>query len=213
MTRADLRVRLFTVAGLALLVLVGALLVTHTTGLTSVDNAIVQWVFDVRGATLPRLARTVTDLGYFGLLLGVTVGVGLVLVAAGAWTLAWRPVAALLLAANIGHELKGLVDRARPASEWWYAAAVDTAPGPGYPSGHSGQSAAAWLAIALVLGAKWPAHRALLLRAAVAVFVLVGLSRVMLGVHSPSDVIAGWSLGIACAVLVAPSAALRRGRR
>lgn len=87
MTRADLMVRLFTVAGLALLVLVGALLVTHTTGLTSVDNAIVQWVFDVRGATLPRLARTVTDLGYFGLLLGVTVGVGLVLVAAGAWTL------------------------------------------------------------------------------------------------------------------------------
>ena len=62
-----------------------------------------------------------------------------------------------------------------------------------------------YLTLALVLSErkawKWPA-----VAAAVALSLCVGLSRVMLGVHWPSDVIGGWSFGLLWVVLALPEA-------
>jgi undecaprenyl-diphosphatase len=49
------------------------------------------------------------------------------------------------------------------------------------------------MALALTIGTRW--HR-LAVAAAVFISLLVGVSRVMLGVHWPSDVIGGWSFGM-----------------
>nr|WP_246852362.1 phosphatase PAP2 family protein [Patulibacter sp. SYSU D01012] len=70
----------------------------------------------------------------------------------------------------------------------------------GFPSGHSTQSAAGWLALGLVVAAA--TGRRWAVAACAAVVVLVGLSRVVLGVHSPTDVLGGWALGTATAVAV-----------
>jgi membrane-associated phospholipid phosphatase len=99
--------------------------------------------------------------------------------------------------------VKHLVGRTRPG----LAHPVAHASGLSFPSGHS-QSAAVAVGILLVLfvprGRLWIAAPALLWPLA------IGFSRVALGVHYVSDVLAGWALGVAW---VAVMAALIRPRR
>ncbi len=64
-----------------------------------------------------------------------------------------------------------------------------------FPSGHAANSMIFYLALALVLtaGTRW--HRPAAV-AAVLLSLLIGTSRVMLGVHWPSDVVGGWAFGL-----------------
>ena len=64
-----------------------------------------------------------------------------------------------------------------------------------FPSGHSANSMIAFLTLALLLSGN-PRHRRIAAAAGIALSVLIGVSRPMLGVHWPSDVVAGWALGL-----------------
>ena len=67
-----------------------------------------------------------------------------------------------------------------------------------YPSGHASNAMAFFLLAALVLAIKRP----MLWRSlAVALALLIGTSRIVLGVHWPSDVIGGWLWGAAFALI------------
>jgi undecaprenyl-diphosphatase len=70
-----------------------------------------------------------------------------------------------------------------------------------FPSGHSANSMIVYLGIAL-LAVEDPEHRQRAIAAALLLTFLIGLSRPMLGVHWPSDVIAGWSFGAFWLLLV-----------
>jgi undecaprenyl-diphosphatase len=88
---------------------------------------------------------------------------------------------------------KAAVDRARPV----FDVPVDSALGASYPSGHALAAAGLWSVLAvLLLPRVRSSRRPLLLGAAVAVAVAVAASRVLLGVHYPSDVVAGLALGL-----------------
>ncbi len=63
-----------------------------------------------------------------------------------------------------------------------------------FPSGHAANSTIAYLTLALLLFDD-PRHRRIAATFAIALAFLIGLSRPMLGVHWPSDVVAGWSFG------------------
>lgn len=69
-----------------------------------------------------------------------------------------------------------------------------------YPSGHATNAAVVYLLVALLAP---PALRPRLLLLAGLLTFLTGLSRVMLGVHYPSDVLGGWMLGTGFALLAA----------
>lgn len=76
-----------------------------------------------------------------------------------------------------------------------------------FPSGHAANATIVYLAVALLL-VEDRAKRRIVAAGAIALALLVGISRPMLGVHWPSDVIAGWAFGLLWVGLVV--AAMRR---
>jgi undecaprenyl-diphosphatase len=114
---------------------------------------------------------------------------------------------ALLLALTIGlgwgvdWSIKVLVGRPRPA----IVPHLTEAGGASFPSGHSFNSAVVYLAIALAfatLSAR-QSVRYTIVAIALALSLVVAWSRVWLGVHFPTDVIAGWLGGVGWAFLAA----------
>ncbi|EAU40095.1 PA-phosphatase related phosphoesterase [Fulvimarina pelagi HTCC2506] len=71
-----------------------------------------------------------------------------------------------------------------------------------FPSGHAMMSAVTYLTLAILTARVEPraSVRAFLVTCAVIVTILVGVSRVYLAVHWPSDVLAGWTVGAAWAI-------------
>ena len=108
---------------------------------------------------------------------------------------------------------KPLVDRARPPA----GDLIGHATGLSFPAGHAAQALAAWSILAVVAGAG-RSRRTRIAAMAVAAFVVpvVGVSRVYLGAHWLTDVLAGYALtGIWLAILTAalwlrPGSAARR---
>lgn len=66
-----------------------------------------------------------------------------------------------------------------------------------FPSGHTVNSAIVFLTIGAILARAQPSRglSAYIISAAFALALLVGVSRVYLGVHYPTDVLAGWAVG------------------
>ena len=111
------------------------------------------------------------------------------------WTATTMAVGGLL-----GVLLKLLVGRNRPD----LLDPVARATGFSFPSGHALNAAlAAAVFVLVLLPVARGAWRRLLWGAAVVVTVLTGLSRIVLGVHWTSDVVAGWLLGIAVVAVTA----------
>lgn len=115
---------------------------------------------------------------------------GLVLVLVGMWR-GERALsgAAVLLALPVAltQIIKRVVDRPRPPREL-LPAGFPAPTDPGFPSGHTTLAAALAVVIALLV---WRHNRGVALAVVVLFPVVVGVSRVLLGVHYPSDVLAG----------------------
>ncbi len=178
-------------AGVALMLAAGLLIDRFPFGF---DRAIITGLRAWGGpGWLREAARDVTALGSGTVLTSVVLAVaGLLLVqrhrltalalVAASWTGSW---AVALLKAQVG--------RARPTIvEQW--AAVDNA---SFPSGHAASSAVIYLTLAAIASQVTPgrAVRTYLVSLAILLVGAIGVSRVYLGVHWPSDVLAGWSFG------------------
>ena len=118
-----------------------------------------------------------------------------------------RPALFLVLSVELSglvtEVAKRLADRPRPE------AAMVHAYGTSFPSGHALAVMAGVLAFLTILLPAVAARRRLpLIVAGAAIVVIVGAGRVVLNVHHPSDVIAGWALGylwfLVCLSLVRP---------
>lgn len=85
-----------------------------------------------------------------------------------------------------------------------------------FPSGHAMLSAVTYLTLGAVLARLAPtrALRIYVIGLAIFMTLLVGMSRIYMGVHFPSDVLAGWCLGAAWALLCSAIAGAlqRRGQ-
>jgi undecaprenyl-diphosphatase len=121
-------------------------------------------------------------------------------------------LAATVLSGWLGEAwLKLLVGRPRPT----LVPHLAVAGGNSFPSGHSFNSAVVYIAMGLAFAAMSP-HRSVrwtIVGSAFAMTLLIALSRVWLGVHFPSDAIAGWLAGagwafVASAVLYRPAKAV-----
>lgn len=160
-------------------------------------------------AWFEEAVRDVTSLGSFSVLGILVVVVFAYLLLVGKQRTGWFMVFAVVGGTVISTVLKMLFDRPRP--DLTGVAEVFTA---SFPSGHATVSAVVFLTIGAMLAEATPERRLKLFYIATAVLlaVLVGLSRIYLGVHYPTDVLAGWSLGAAWALLCTTAAHFVRER-
>ena len=100
--------------------------------------------------------------------------------------------------------LKALVDRPRPNVVAHWATFSHAS----FPSGHAADSAIVYLTLAALVArsVQTRALRVYILVAAMLLTLLIGLSRLYLGVHWPTDVLAGWIVGAGWAFLAATAA-------
>jgi undecaprenyl-diphosphatase len=142
---------------------------------------------------LAEIMRDLSGLGSTTVLTLVTV------IAAGYLALVAARTRGLLVAASVvsGSVLVGLFKAAfgRPRPDASFAELV--APGLSFPSGHASMSAIVFLTIGAITAStrSRPSERAYIMATAFVMTLLVGFSRVALGVHWATDVLGGWAFG------------------
>ena len=164
------------------------------------DDAVLSWVAAHRNGSLDGAALEITALGNFA-----TLAVLVLTVSTFLWLTRHRFSVALLMIAVTGGAilnmlLKDLFDRPRPTViEWGTEVATHS-----FPSGHSMAAAIAYGSVAYLCGRLGPSLKLRLTTwVGAAILVLaIGASRVYLGVHYPSDVVAGYIAGLAWTAFV-----------
>lgn len=152
----------------------------------------------IGGATVEEIARDVTALGGFTLVTAITVGVCVLFLLNDRVRSAAFVAAAVIGGAVFSSVFKDLYDRPRPDLVP-HDVLVSSA---SFPSGHTMLATVVYLTLATMLARVTRRRRLKLYYFVVAglVAVSVGVSRVYLGVHWPTDVIAGWAAGTAWAL-------------
>lgn len=158
------------------------------------------WVIAHRTEWLTSTLKVLTWLGSTAFIIPAGLATGLYFVIRRR---DWRPLA-LLTAAVAGavglyNIVKPLVGRPRPPAAIW----IGHYSGAAFPSGHATQSVAFYAMLAIALGAG-PSirRRAILWSAAALVVLIVGASRIYLGAHWLTDVLAGYALGATWVAIV-----------
>jgi membrane-associated phospholipid phosphatase len=172
-------------------------------GVERADERLTRWVVDRRTGSLDSAAQMASNLTDPWTVVGLGVGAACVLVPLRRWseltvlTVGLGVEVATYLAVSV------VVDRPRPE------VAMATEPTAGFPSGHAAVAIVLYGGLATIVrslgrpgDSPWP-----LRVVAVAVFVCVALSRLYLGLHYATDIVAGAALGVACLVLARHAAA------
>lgn len=161
------------------------------------DTAILNWLHAHANGFYDLFFRVVTELGGI-----VSVVVITTLLIGYFWLYKQRRRFALLMAFGVGGAaaanvaLKALFQRERPSL--WDPSVVETSFS--FPSGHAMASAALVACLVVIL---WRTrYRWVAVVAGGIIILLVGVSRMYLGVHYPTDVVAGWCASVAWVTLV-----------
>ncbi len=150
---------------------------------------------------LEDAALDLTALGSTSFSIVLLVAVGGWLVLRGHRALATWFSLALIGGRLLAYALKASFDRARPDFVHHAEVAMDSA----FPSTHAMMAAVVWFSLAVLLIEREPRGRVRWWIAVCAslLTVLVGVTRVYLGVHWPTDVVAGWAAGVSWALACA----------
>ena len=185
------------VAGLAAL-----WLTMLTLGAGPVDGAVLSAVYERGNPLVHEVALALTRLGDAPVLIGIAF---VAAIAISLWRRSLWPgltiIAVVLLGRMLISAQKYGIMRVRPSDHEH----LDLVTNPSFPSGHAGNSMIVYLTIALVLssGTRWVQPAA---AAALVLSLLIGISRNVLGVHWPSDVLGGWSFGLLWVLVALPLA-------
>ncbi len=185
---------LLLLAWAAFLALAAAVLLT---GVLPGDEWVRQTVLAHAAPPVVEAMRWINLVGTWRVLLPVALGLLLFPRTRRRW---WLWLLVLLLASGLEFLLKPVIGRPRPES-----------PAFGFPSGHATAAAAYLTALAYAAGDLPPLGRRLVRVAAACLIVGVGLARIVLHAHWPSDVLGGMALGLGCAGLAALVERSRRG--
>jgi len=147
-----------------------------------------------------EMMRDFTSLGGTGILVLIVVAVTFYHLIQARYKEMFFLLLAVVGAFILSYVLKGFFDRPRPQfipeGEYVFTAS--------FPSGHALLSAATYLTLGIIVAELMDRNRlkAFILMFAFLIMIIVGFSRVYLGVHWPSDVLAGWALGMVWAIVI-----------
>ena len=160
-------------------------------GARPLDVRIYEALYAGHRPVLRAAAQVFTALGEPTILIAAGLACALWLWFAGRGRLALMLTAIVLVGRGLSEVQKYAIARVRPDLEP-HLVVVKTS---SFPSGHAASSMIFYLTLALALaaGTRWSRPAA---GAAILLSLLIGTSRVMLGVHWPSDVIGGWAFGL-----------------
>ena len=148
---------------------------------------VARWMHGIRGAGLvTQIALWLDRLGSAGGRAMIALAIGMTLASSGRPDLMIRLFAAAMGTSLVNSLIKLAFDAPRPAMIPWIVETTGTS----FPSGHSAGAMALYGALALMT------HSRLLVLGCVGMILGTGMSRVWLGVHWPSDVFAGWAVGL-----------------
>lgn len=171
-----------------------------------VDAAILAWLrpgpdtSDPAGPAWLDLAMLdLTSLGSIAVLGVITLASGGFLLMRGQRLAASALAAGLAGAIVLSESLKAVFERTRPPEAFRAAEALNSS----FPSGHALLATAVYLTLGVLLARAVTRRRlkAYIVGVAMQLAVLVGVSRVYLGVHWTTDVLAGWCVGAVWAAL------------
>ena len=175
----------------ALVALTGIWLAMLIWGGGPLDRSIYQALYAGEHPALVTLARVLTALGEPTVLIAAGIVTAVLLWRAGHRHLPWILIAITMVGRGLSELQKYWIARARPDLDP-HLVVVKTS---SFPSGHATSSMIFYLTMALALTAPSRWHR-IAAAAAVLLSLAIGTSRVMLGVHWPSDVVGGWAFGM-----------------
>ena len=152
------------------------------------DTVVLGWLYAGTSPALVVAGSLVTALGGWKVLVPVTLGGVFLLWRRGTGRHARYLLAFAFWGRVVVDLVKLMIARLRPDEMPQLAETFSAS----FPSGHAANSTITYCAIALLLapGRRWALGLALALAA------VIGLSRLLLGVHWPSDVVGGWALGL-----------------
>lgn len=158
------------------------------------DDRATEYFLSFRSSILTDYFVFVTDVGDVkGYLVIMTVSVALTFLIFKKWKYVGQIFLVLILATLSNMMLKRFIDRARPEIE--HLVTVKTL---SYPSGHAMSSMAfygfvIYLVYKLRIKTFW---KFILITSLILLIASIGISRIYLGVHFPSDVLGGWIAGM-----------------
>lgn len=149
-------------------------------------------------AWLPQVMKDITALGGPAILTLLSLSVTGFLLLEGKGRIALLVIASVAGGLLLSFALKHGFERPRPGIVPHLTTETSTS----FPSGHSMLSAVTYLTLGTLLARHYRDYRLKIffLTAATGIAFLVGLSRIYLGVHYPTDVLGGWCAGIAWAL-------------
>lgn len=182
------------VAAVAVYALMWVGVLSHWTWLTATDSAALDLAHDY----LAMRPGWVTAWDVFCTVLGPSAFrlAGLAVVVVALWRRNWRLAGFLLITAGLSGPLielaKYVAERPRPET------ALVSAQSMSFPSGHAlGVMVGVLALLTIVWPRVQPPLRGWLVVLGALIVIFIGIGRVVLNVHHPSDVIAGWALGYA----------------
>lgn len=167
--------------------------VVHHSSLTYFDMSLLEWLHAHSSGVATDIFLTITAFGSPLAITTIGLVMAVVLARRRAWVLFAVWLMALVGAGVLDKVLKQAVGRPRPR----YAYALHTY-GFGFPSGHAIASLITYGMVAHVLITLWidrPIARRAVVLVAACLVLLIGVSRLYLGVHYLTDVIAGYAAG------------------
>lgn len=157
------------------------------------DNSMNRWFVTQRTSTLNSVSSLGSAMGETLTIIGIAVGVSVLLAIGRHWRELGFLVAGLTLEASVALTTSILVNRQRPN-----VPRLDVVPPTAsFPSGHTAAAIVLYVSLAVVLASfvRSAAVRALVWILAIAIPIVVGVSRLYRGMHHPTDVIGSVMLG------------------